>query len=414
MKLVRAHATLLILTCIIIVHAIDRLAIVILLEDIKTDLNLSDVQLGFLSGFAFVAIYVAASIPMASLSDRSNRSRMISGALTIMGGMTVLCGMAQNFVQLGIARCGVGVGASPCVPAAHSMIADIYPANRRATALSITESGFFIGSFIGLWLCGWIATLYGWRVALMAVGSLPILLGVFSFAILKDPVRKKRSDEETPGLLMSLRVILGVPAVRVYILGSSLAVFALAGMMTWLPTLMIRSYEMTRMEAGGYIGAINGVGGLICTIIVGIVSDRMSRRNEKWNLWIPAMLFGVSAPLAAMAFLAHEPLVLLSCFALSASFVTACSAPIISFSQKIMPSNVHAMVTAVIFFALNIMGFGLGPLAVGAASDMLAIHVGEARSLQLALLYLGPPALLAGSVLVYCGSLLLKKKENRI
>ena len=110
MTIIRNHAVLLVLTFIIIIHAIDRLAIVILLEDIKNDLGLTDAQLGFLSGFAFVVLYVAASIPMAYVSDRSNRSRLIGAALMVFGGMTVLCGLAQNFAQLAAARCGVGIG----------------------------------------------------------------------------------------------------------------------------------------------------------------------------------------------------------------------------------------------------------------------------------------------------------------
>ncbi len=412
MSIIRKHAVLLVLTFIIIVHAIDRLAIVILLEDIKNDLDLSDAQLGFLSGFAFVALYVAASIPMAYVSDRSNRSRLIGGALMVFGGMTVLCGLAQNFFQLAAARCGVGVGASPCVPAAHSIIADIYPPRQRTTALSITESGFFIGSFIGLWLCGWIATHYGWRVAFIVVGLTPVLLGLISFFALRDPPRGAKAHEASRGFIASLSVILGAPAVRYYIIGSSLAVLGLAGMITWLPTLMIRVYDMTRAEAGGYIGAINGVGGLFFTIIVGVVADRLSRRDARWNLWIPAVLFAISAPFAAMAFLSHTPIAVLVCFAFAASFVTACSAPIISYSQQIMPSNVHAMVTAVIFLALNLVGFGVGPLAVGALSDVLTPLIGEDEALQKALLYVAPPALLIGAAFVTLGASLSGKPQE--
>ncbi|MAW82134.1 MAG: hypothetical protein CMI63_17995 [Parvularcula sp.] len=412
MTIIRNHAVLLVLTFIIIIHAIDRLAIVILLEDIKNDLGLTDAQLGFLSGFAFVVLYVAASIPMAYVSDRSNRSRLIGAALMVFGGMTVLCGLAQNFAQLAAARCGVGIGASPCVPAAHSIIADIYPPRQRTTALSITECGFFIGSFIGLWLCGWIATHYGWRMAFFVVGLAPVLLGLVSFFVMRDPPRRAKAHEANRSFLGSLGVILGVPAVRYYILGSALAVFGLAGMITWLPTLMIRAYDMTRAEAGGYIGAINGVGGLFFTIIVGVAADRLSRRDARWNLWIPASLFAVSAPFAAMAFLSHTPMAILVFFAFAASFVTACSAPIVSYSQQIMPSNVHAMVTAVIFLALNLIGFGAGPLAIGVLSDALALISSEDQALQKALLYLAPPALLIGSAFVTLGASLSGKPQE--
>lgn len=404
MRITSRHAVLSILTLVIVIHAIDRLAIVILLEDIKVDLALSDAQLGFLSGFAFVALYAAASIPMAFVSDRSNRSRLIGVALMAVGWMTVLCGFAQTFVQLVAARCGVGISASPCVPAAHSIVADLYPRQQRTTALSITEAGFFVGAFLGLWMCGWIATHYGWRTALYTVGVLPILLSLCVLAAIRDPPRARKVQEARMGLRGSLGTIVGVAAVRWYVLGSGLAVLASASMMTWLPSLMIRSYGMTRTEAGGLIGAISGIGGLTLTILIGILADVLARRDRRWNLWLSAILFAVSAPLAAATFLSHSPAVMLSCFALSTSLVTACSAPIISYSQQIMPSRVHAMITALIFFVLNVVGFGIGPLIVGALSDLLMQSIGSQAALQQALLYLTVPSLLLAACFVTTGA----------
>lgn len=409
--LARRHAMLLILTFIIIIHAADRLAIVILLEDIKRDLGLSDAQLGFLSGFAFVALYVLVGIPMAYVADRSNRSRLIGVALLIWGGMTIACGFAQNFVQLAAARCGVGIGASPCVPAAHSIIADIYPPARRTTALSIAESGFFIGAFVGLWACGLIATYFGWRVALVAVGLFPMLLGLAVLALMSDPARTLRTKVEQLSFRDTLGTITGVPAVRWYVIGSACAVFGGAGMMTWLPTLMIRSYDMSRAEAGGIIGAINGVGGLFFTILVGVVADRLARRDARWNLWLPAILFAISAPFAAMTFLSHSPAIMLVCFGVSASFITACTAPIISYTQQIMPSNVHAMITAVIFLVFNVLGFGIAPLVVGALSDALAPSVGHEEALQQALLYVSAPSLVLAACLVAIGARLSRAQQ---
>jgi MFS family permease len=167
---------------------------------------------------------------------------------------------------------------------------------------------------------------------------------------------------------------------------------------------MIRTYGMTRIEAGGLIGAINGIGGLVVTILVGIAADRLSRREARWNLWIPAILFGLSAPFAALAFLSQSPVILLPSFAVAACCITACSAPVISYSQQIMPSQVHAMLTASIFLVFNIVGYGLAPLAIGALSDYLAGVMGADFSLQKALLYLTPSALLVAALMVFIGA----------
>jgi MFS family permease len=174
-------------------------------------------------------------------------------------------------------------------------------------------------------------------------------------------------------------------------------------MMTWLPTLMIRSYGMTMAEAGALIGAINGVGGLLVTIVVGVAADRLARHNSRWNLWLPAILFAVAAPFAASTFLSHSPATMLVCFAVSTSVVAACTAPIISYTLQIMPSTVHAMITAFTFLVFNVVGFGLAPLAVGALSDSLTPLVGSG-ALQQALLYLAAPALILAACFVIIGA----------
>ena len=163
---------------------IDRNILSILLQSIKTDLNLSDTSLGLLSGFAFAAFYATLGIPIAKYADRGNRRNLISISLAIWSLMTALSGLAQNFLHLLLARIGVGIGEAGCSPPAHSMISDYFPANKRSTALGIYSLGIPFGIMFGLFAGGWIDEMFGWRTAFFIVGVPGILIAIlFRFTV---------------------------------------------------------------------------------------------------------------------------------------------------------------------------------------------------------------------------------------
>ena len=168
---------------------IDRQILSILLEPIKQDLGLSDSALGMLTGFAFALFYATLGIPIARFADRGNRRNLIALALTIWSGMTALSGVAQNFWHLLLARIGVGVGEAGCSPPAHSMIADYFPAENRATALGIYSLGIPFGILFGFIAGGWLNEFFGWRVAFFVVGIPGLLLALLVRYTLREPPR---------------------------------------------------------------------------------------------------------------------------------------------------------------------------------------------------------------------------------
>ena len=157
------------LVVVYVFNFLDRQIVTILAEPIKNDLGLNDTQIGLMTGLAFALFYTILGIPLARLADRANRVNIISIALVIWSGMTALCGMAQNFAQILAAR--IGVGEAGCSPPAHSLIADYFPPDKRASALSIYALGIPVGSILGLLAGGWIAELYGWRMAILPGGN---------------------------------------------------------------------------------------------------------------------------------------------------------------------------------------------------------------------------------------------------
>lgn len=177
------------LLVVYIFNFLDRQIVNILAEPIKNDLGLSDTQIGLMTGLAFALFYTVLGIPIARYADRpkSNRVGIISVSLAIWSGMTVLCGLAQNYAQLLAARIGVGVGEAGCTPAAMSLITDAVPAEKRSSAIAFYGLGVPIGSLLGMVVGGALYDAYGWRTAFMVVGLPGVVMAALILLVLKDP-----------------------------------------------------------------------------------------------------------------------------------------------------------------------------------------------------------------------------------
>jgi MFS family permease len=132
----------------------------ILAEPIKRDLILSDTEVGVLYGFAFAVLYTTVGIPIARIADRADRTRIINWSLVLFSVMTAICGLAVSYWQFLLARIGVAIGEGGTNPPSHSMISDLYPVERRGTAMAIFALGPHVGILVGFLIGGWIAQLF--------------------------------------------------------------------------------------------------------------------------------------------------------------------------------------------------------------------------------------------------------------
>src|SRR4249919_2692004 len=187
------------LTLVYVFNFIDRQVLVILQESIKKELHLSDTQLGLLSGFTFAIFYVTLGIPIARLADKGNRRNVVTISLAIWSLMTAFSGLARNFIQLLLARIGVGVGEAGGSPPAHAMISDYFPPEKRSTALSIYSAGIYFGVLIGFVMGGYLNQHLGWRTAFYAVGIPGIIFALLFYITVKEPLRGATDINKSTG-----------------------------------------------------------------------------------------------------------------------------------------------------------------------------------------------------------------------
>ena len=370
---------------------IDRQILSILLEPIKQDLGLSDTALGMLTGFAFALFYATLGIPIARLADRGNRRNIIAWSLTIWSAMTALSGIAQNFWHLLIARIGVGVGEAGCSPPAHSMIADYFPAENRATALGIYSLGIPVGILFGFIAGGWLNEFFGWRVAFFVVGVPGILLALLVRWSLREPDRGmaegRQANADQPGIMETFTYLYQKPSFRHMAIGGGLTAFVGYGIVTWVPSFLIRSYGMDTGEVGTYLGLILGIPGGIGIALGGYLADRYGAKDTRWYLWVVTVALLVAVPITVGVYLSSSATASLLFLILPVLLGNFYQATTFSQAQGLVPLRMRAVAAAVLLFILNIIGLGAGPQMVGVVSDLLAPTYGD-ESLRYALLAL--------------------------
>jgi predicted MFS family arabinose efflux permease len=370
---------------------IDRQILSILMEPIKADLGLSDTQLGLLTGFAFALFYATLGIPIARLADKGNRRNLIAGALTIWSAMTAMSGLAQNFWHLLIARIGVGIGEAGCSPPAHSIISDYYPAEKRATALGIYSLGIPVGILFGFLAGGWLNQFFGWRVAFFVVGVPGIILAILVKLSLREPIRgmsEGRADTAPhPTVKETFTFLWSKRSFRHLAFGGGLTAFVGYGVVTWVPSFLIRSYGMQTGEVGTYLGLILGIPGGIGIVLGGWMADRYGSRDTRWYLWIVTVALLLGVPFSLGIYLTDSAGIALLFLCIPVLLGNFYQATTFSQTQGLVPLRMRAVAAAVLLFILNIIGLGAGPQAIGLLSDFLEPSYGQ-ESLRYSLLIL--------------------------
>ena len=377
-----------ILTGVYVFSFIDRQILVILQESIKNDLHLSDTQLGLLSGFSFAIFYVTFGIPIANFADKGNRRNIITLSLLLWSGMTALSGMAKNFIQLLLARVGVGVGEAGCNPSAYSIISDIYPPQKRATALAIYSTGISMGIMIGFLLGGWINQHLGWRSAFYAVGIPGILYTIVLYFTVKEPPRTSAEKDKLPEADHTMKDVLLIlwrsKSFKYLALGGGMAAYVGYANSSWIPSFLARIHEMKSEDIGLWLSLAFGIGGGLGFFSGGFFSDKLGKKEKRWYLWLPALTLMSAIPIALIAYFVTNTIVCIVAIGLYTFSNAFFLAPCIALTHGIVGKRMRALASAILLFIINIVGLGCGPLFTGMISDLLKPTMGT-ESLRWAL-----------------------------
>ncbi len=406
-----------VLLVVYVFNFIDRQILSILMEPVRLELGLSDTQLGFLSGIAFALFYATLGIPIARIADRTSRTGVISICLALWSAMTAVCGLAQNFWQMLIARIGVAVGEAGGSPPSHSLIADYFQEHERATALGIFALGVPIGVMFGLFIGGWANEFFGWRITFMLVGVPGVLLAIGVWFTVKEP-RKGSADGVVPqrdpeiALKDVFSFLWGQRSFRFMAVASAVHAFVGYGIAQWYPVFFIRSHEMSTGEVGTYLAFVIGLFGGLGTFFGGYLADRLGTRDRRWYMWLPMLATGLATPFFFGIFLSPTYGMAFIYMMLPTMLTSFYLGPVFSMTQGLVPPAMRATAAAVLLFVINIIGLGLGPQFAGILSDLLRPTFGV-ESLRYALLILSMFTLL-GAALYFFAARWLREDLDRV
>ncbi|CAM3723780.1 spinster family MFS transporter [Ectopseudomonas alcaliphila] len=383
----RAWVTVAILMVAYVLSFVDRQILNLLVEPIRRDLAINDTQMSLLMGLSFALFYTVCGIPLGRVADTRSRRGLIAIGILFWSAATAACGMAKMYWQFLLCRIGVGVGEAALSPAAYSLIADSFPAERRATAISVYSMGVYLGSGLAFLVGGLViqfASAQGdvtlpvlgevrpWQLIFLILGVAGVLFTLLMLAV-KEPARRGAGAGVAVPLSEVGRYIrANRRTVLLHNFGFAGLAFAGYGSAAWVPTFYIRTYGWDAGQVGIVYGCIVAVFGCLGIVFGGRLADWMAKRgrsdaNMRVGLYaaLGALPLVVLFPLMDTAFWASV-LLAPTVFCLSMPFGVAPAA-----IQEIMPNSMRGQASAIYLFVITLIGLGVGPTAVALVTDFV-------------------------------------------
>ncbi len=363
------------LTLVYVINYLDRNILNQLLPSIKAEFDLSDADLGFLSGTVFAILYATLGVPLAWLADRVNRRNVIALSMMLFAAMTAVSAFAGTFRQLVLARIGTGIGEAGTSPSVNSIISDLYEPKERAGALSFYATGLNVGLLLAFFGGGWIEQHFGWRNAFLAAGIPGLIIALLFIFTVPEPkrghVEQLADSGQTPPLFQSIFFLFSLRSFRFIAFGCAMAAFGGYAGNTFVPSLFSRVFHLSAEMRGFLIGGLFGVVGGVGTYFSGVFADWLGKRDVRWNMWVILLIIAFALPFFPLYFLSNNFTVAVLCSLVPTMNGAAYLAPSYAMIQSLVPLRMRAQAAALLLFTLNIIGFGLGPLLVGWESDLL-------------------------------------------
>jgi MFS family permease len=363
---------------------VDRTILSLLVEPLRRDLHISDTQISLLQGLAFAIFYTTMGLPIAIWADRGSRRAIAAVGIFFWSLMTAACGLANTFWQLFAARLGVGVGEAALSPATYSLIADLFPENKRGRALGLFASGVNVGAGLALLIGGAvvalatkmgsidtpIGALRSWQVVFIVVGLPGVLVALLALTIYEPRRAHEVAPPATPPGTFRIFLRAHKAAICAHFIGFSICGLAFTGVSSWAPTFLIRHYGYTAAQAGKSLGLAVLIVGTLGALAGGALSDRwVNLKDGTLRIGLIAIIMqslaGIAGPLVG------TPLVAILCFSVVFFFggfaYTAGAAAI----QKVTPARLRARMSALYLFVVTLFATALGPTSIALLTDHL-------------------------------------------
>jgi MFS family permease len=374
---------------------VDRQILALMIEPIKRDLQISDTQFSLLQGFAFSLFYAVMGMPIAYLADRFARPRIIAIGIGLWSFATAACGASQNFLQMFVARMGVGVGEAALSPATYSMLSDLFPREKLGRAVGVYSLGSFIGGGMAFLIGGYvigllkqmatvtipaIGTIRSWQITFLIVGLPGILIALLFILTVRNPQRKgltrdAAGQQERVSMVRALRFIGShSKTFSCHYLGFSFYAMTLYCLMSWTPAFYIRHFGFTPMQAGYTLGTILLVANTTGVFAGGWLSDMLLKRGRADGPMLAGLIGAIGLLLPAVAFTQVENLNASLALLVIAMFFASFPLPTSTAAmQMLAPNQMRAQISAVFLLVSNLIGLGVGTTLVALITDKVLV-----------------------------------------
>ena len=385
----------------------DRYVIGILLPAIKLDLDLSDTQIGFVTGAAFTIFYALLGVPIASLADRYSRKKIIAWALVLWSGMTCLCGFAKSFLQLAVFRVLVGIGEAGCTPPSHSLVSDFFSPAQRAFAMAILGLGSSLGVFLAFLLGGWLTDNFGWRVTLVAFGAPGVVFALIVYSTLRDPPRGYSdgvsSVARAPAMYPAFQRLWAKKTFRYMVLGGSMYGMVSTALLVWLPSFYIRTHGLEVATVGTWLAYTKALPHAAGTLLGGLLANKLAKYGTRPPVLLCACVQVVATPFYAAVLLSPNPTAAFLWLIIPACVGVMQGPVLFATIQGVAEVRTRAVASAIMILIINLIAGIIGPQSVGVISDFLAGSLGD-DALGMALLMIATVCSLGAAGFFYLAS----------
>ncbi|MBI1234956.1 MAG: MFS transporter [Alphaproteobacteria bacterium] len=424
----RAWWVLGVLTFVYVLNFLDRQLLSILAAPIQNELGLSDGQLGLISGLYFALFYCLIALPVGWLADKTNRVRVVGFACMLWSAATVACGLARNYPQLVVARMTVGIGEAGGVPPSYAIISDYFPSGMRGRALGLYNMGPPIGAALGVAFGASVAAAFSWRDAFISIGIVGVVTGLIVLFFVREPKRgamdvvSAPEDSTVPaadpavpvpveGFFSTFRMFFAHKALRLIALASGATQFVTYAVINFTVLFLMREKGMTLTDVALWYALLLGFGVSGGMYLSGRLIDWLGKKSKTAYALVPAAGLIISLPFfiafvwaptwpMAMAFLTVPTIC--NYFYLS---------PAVALVQEEVKPSQRVLSGAILLLVMNLVGLGLGPTYLGAASDFFAAGNPE-NSLQLAMYTLIPFYCLAIALFFWLASVIPREQKS--